>query len=405
MSPLKIRAKELVNAINTMENHSKIFNKKFLEVLPPEKLDEVFKNLTASLGKAIGVRELTTESATAGTLSIEFEKFIGKGTITIDEEEPNLVSGFHISNVETKTETLQGLICDLKKLPGRASLAAFKLEGEELKDLGSHNPDLSLAIGSAFKLYVLAELARRIEKGDAKWEDVIKLEVSSCPSGNNWPIGSPVTLHTLASMMISTSDNTATDQLIKFLGRESVENVMKESGHMSPELNIPFLTTSEFFKIKGDAHRKDFETEFINKTAKERRELLDEELSQIPNDKVDLGKFAKPNHIDSIEWFASCYDLGRIMNWLKQCSDEGDYLRGVLSINKGLPAELAKQWNYVGFKGGSESGVINLTYLLESKNGEWFVVTGSWNDTKANVDTLQFVGILNKAIELIDKKH
>ena len=55
-------------------------------------------------------------------------------------------------------------------------------------------------------------------------------------------LGAPITIHTLASLMISESDNTATDALIDLVTRNSVETI-------SPR-NRPFMTTREFFQLK-----------------------------------------------------------------------------------------------------------------------------------------------------------
>src|SRR5205085_7243909 len=96
--------------------------------------------------------------------------------------------------------------------------------GEALYSL---NPDTALAVGSAFKLGVLKALKDQIDAGTRKWSDVVELQASdiSLPSGTLqiWPVGSPFTLHTLAGLMISISDNTAADMLLKLVGRDKVE--------------------------------------------------------------------------------------------------------------------------------------------------------------------------------------
>ena len=53
-------------------------------------------------------------------------------------------------------------------------------------------------------------------------------------------------------------------------------------------------------------------------------------------------------------------------------------MRGVLAVNPGIPsAQKGRRW--VGFKGGSEPGVINLSFLLENEaiNGVNLVVDGA----------------------------
>ncbi|MCX6141540.1 MAG: hypothetical protein NTX15_12095 [Candidatus Kapabacteria bacterium] len=60
-----------------------------------------------------------------------------------------------------------------------------------------------------------------------------------------------------------------------------------------------------------------------------------------------------------------------------------------------------KVWSYVGYKGGSETGVINMTYLLRHKNGDWYGLSVSWNRSDAAVDNISFAGIVERAIQLI----
>ena len=98
-------------------------------------------------------------------------------------------------------------------------------------------------MGSAFKLAVLSTLQDQIQAGTHAWNDVVTLkpEWKSLPSGilQGWPDDAPLTLQTLATLMISQSDNTATDALIAVVGREAVE--------AKTEHNRPFLTTREAF--------------------------------------------------------------------------------------------------------------------------------------------------------------
>ncbi|WP_373047449.1 serine hydrolase [Vulgatibacter sp.] len=77
---------------------------------------------------------------------------------------------------------------------------------------------------------VVAELVRATEAGERRWDEVVRLapEAYSLPSVllQDWPAGAPVTLQTLATLMISRSDNTATDQLVHLLGRERIEAML-----------------------------------------------------------------------------------------------------------------------------------------------------------------------------------
>ena len=48
--------------------------------------------------------------------------------------------------------------------------------------------------------------------------------------------------------------------------------------------------------------------------------------------------------------------------------------------------------------------MISTTYLLQSKKGEWFVVSGSWNDENAPVKSEAFALLMQKAVKTLQEK-
>src|SRR5207248_3224858 len=196
-----------------------------------------------------------------------------------------------------------------------------------------------LAIGSAFKLYILGELMREVNAHQRKLGDVVALDetVLSLPSGTlqTWPRGSPVTLHTLAAFMISISDNTAADHLLKILGRERVEGMLAETKHAKPELDAPFLSTLEMFKLKGEPTHKAADL-YLTLDVNGRRKFLNEQIAGVKREDAKPYPDGKPAYIDRIEWFASAGDLCRAMNWLRRNTELGmpaAALCDVLAIN------------------------------------------------------------------------
>ncbi|MFN0206478.1 MAG: serine hydrolase, partial [Planctomycetota bacterium] len=216
---------------------------------------------------------------------------------------------------------------------------------------------------------------------------------------------SPVTLHTLATLMISQSDNTATDHLLFLLGRERVEEMVTKMGNQHAERNVPFLSTLELFKLKG-AQQKDLRKRYISGDAAARRAILTKEVAAIDKKDVDLSGFTvKPVAIESLEWYASPADLARMMRWLLDHTKTPETAlgRGVLSVNLGLDVHRDK-FGFVGFKGGSETGVINLTHVFETKSGDRYVTAATWNNPKAPVDDAAFVAIVQGVIEILMKR-
>jgi hypothetical protein len=120
---------------------------------------------------------------------------------------------------------------------------------------------------------------------------------------------------------------------------------------------------------------------------------------------VDTTSFTTktPKLIDTLEWFESPNDLVRVMDWLRRNTEgpAGIEARRILSINPGIGPDARGKWQWVGYKGGSEPGVMNMTLLLQARNGDWYVVTGSWNDGQKEVDQVRFASLIGKAAELI----
>ncbi len=131
----------------------------------------------------------------------------------------------------------------------------------------------------------------------------------------------------------------------------------------------------------------------------ERRAMLPS-LAATPPDQIDPAKLTgAPNGIDTIEWFASAEDLVRTMDWLRR--NGGSQALEILAINPGIGGGIAGQYDYLGYKGGSEIGVINMTFLVRTKAGAWHAVSGSWNNSKAPLDEQKFVALMTRAVSLI----
>jgi hypothetical protein len=229
---------------------------------------------------------------------------------------------------------------------------------------------------------------------------MVTLDGASLPGGtySQMPAGTKVSLLELAQKMISISDNSATDILLTTLGRAKVEAMTTQVGWHDAARNRPFLTTLETFKIKGIAR---FRQAWPTLDEKGRRALL-KQVDAAPPSEIEstLYKDGKPVLIEQAEWFASPADMIRTMDWLYKHSESGAgaEARAILSINPGVPRGAGNaQWSFIGYKGGSEPGVITMTFLLQGKDG-WYAMCGGWNDPANKVDDNLFVGLMGGAI-------
>ncbi len=381
---LEIRADEVAALVNGKAEPAAIFTARFRAAVSDAQLRTLIAGLVAQFGPALGA-SVDPRDGTRGSLEIRLERGIAKGSIGIAPAEDNRVSELLISSAEPLAvagDTPQAIAAELAALPGTVNVWFGPLGGGT--PLLARDPERPLAIGSAFKLYVLAALAEDVKAGRRKWSDVVPLGVESYPSGQlqDWPQGAPVTLHSLASLMIAISDNTATDQLIATLGKDRILAAVRDSGHADPTRNTPFLTTRELFVLKAggepriagwresDAERR---TAILAGLADESRTL----------DEVNAAFAQGPRALD-IEWFASPADLARLFAFMRRTGDTQAF--DILAINAQASAAMKAQWRYAGFKGGSEPGVINLTWLLTDEAGRDWMMSLGWNDEASVVD-------------------
>lgn len=386
----------------TATDPGELFAPSFLAAVPAERVRALSQQLLQQLGP------VTTTSVTerTGELAGKWRFHHARGfatpvTISIEPAAPHRIVGLFLATPSRLAASFDELAAELRALPGQVSWLVARLDERRIVPLAQHEPDRVLAIGSAFKLWILAELVRQVEAGERRWEDVVRLDPArrSRPSGTlqTWPAGTPVTVQTLATLMISQSDNTATDELLHFLGREPVEAAVRATGHATPERNVPFLSTREMFALKAPANRG-LKERFLAGDAPARRAVLAEVGRQA---EVPVPDLATPNAIDRLEWFASANDLARALLWLRDHTTGARTApaRELLSVNPGLGLDRTR-WPYIGFKGGSETGVVNLTWLLRDSRGRWVVCIASWNDPTKDVELSRFASLVQRSIEL-----
>jgi hypothetical protein len=73
----------------------------------------------------------------------------------------------------------------------------------------------------------------------------------------------------------------------------------------------------------------------------------------------------------------------------------------ILAVNPGVAPADAKRWRYVGYKGGSEPGVMAMNFLAQARDGDWYAVSASWNNPAARVDEAAFSGLLTRLLNLL----
>lgn len=401
-----------------------LFAPNFLQAVPAAQLDALFKEVFTQYGRCVEATPAPADAGpgmfgppgpTSGRYALRFERGdLGVADLAVEEMGGHRIAGLWLGPVRPANDSLETVVAEMKALPGACSFRLARLpaqpDGKPVV-LAELDPERSLAIGSAFKLYVLAELCRAVAAGERHWEDVTRLEEGdrSLPSGQlqDWPAGSPVTLHTLAGLMISRSDNTATDALLHRLGRERVEAAVKASGHAHPQANAPFLSTLEASRLKYDPAGPGRRERYAKAVAADRRAMLAEPAFTGLDRAKLLPGTERPVAIDAVEWFASAADLCRVMDHLRRLTEAPAAApgRAILAINPGLPGAMGT-WAYAGFKGGSEPGVIQLTFLLRAgkADGGWLALSAGWNNPQAAVDEGRFTNLVGRALRVASER-
>ncbi|WP_417308813.1 serine hydrolase [Devosia sp.] len=329
---------------------SELFASSFLAEVPPEQISRLADELKATIGPVVSVTQRSANTYLIRTATHEVPV-----DMVLDDE--GRIIGLLLQPAMTVAADHTVILDQLRQAAPQVSFLVTR-DGETLY---AEDPDAAMAVGSAFKLGVLKVLNDEIAAGKRNWNDVIALTDAdrSLPSGivQNWPAGSPITLHSLAALMISLSDNTATDTLMRVVGRDAVAAALGTA-------NV--LTTREFFVLKADDAL--------------RRRYLAADAGSMPSVLADIaaaplpteGQVGQP-HQQGVEFYVPVQRLCALIDALADLD--------VMQINPGV-ADRAT-WQRVAFKGGSETGVMNLTTATLGHDGHRYCVSATFNGPAA----------------------
>jgi len=318
-----------------------LFSSQFLGQVSITQIQKIVDDLKASLGT------LKSINVSNGSGTIDFEK--GELPVSISLDQQGQISTLWFSaphfKIVSLDETVKGLH---ENAVGKTSLLVVV----DNKPVIVENDKTPMAVGSTFKLLVLKAYEDAIKKGELKRETIVSLKEKnrSLPTGvlQNLPAGTPVNLELLAQLMIQISDNTATDSLIEVLKKPRIEA-------LSPR-NSPMLTTRELFQLI-DSSNEQLRNKFKTGTKSARLEVLSE-LDKLPLPSVSsIGKSAT---WQDAEWYMSANEICPLLESVQDAP----------ALNSSLnPLFKNLNWQKIGFKGGSEYGVINFSVIGNTQKG------------------------------------
>jgi beta-lactamase class A len=374
-SPLPDLARTRVDAMLRSGNvNPSAFSVTFLSQVTAAQVEAVLAQLGVVLGKYQSI------DGSAGHYSAHFEK--GTDDVLVHLDAGNKIDGLFFRPPKLLAATLDDSLRNLRASNGRLSYVIVEGSTER----AALDPAAPLAVGSTFKLAVLAALRDEIAAGRRNWSDVVTLDPrwKSLPSGvmHTWPDGTPVTLATYAAEMISISDNTAADALASIVGTAAL--VPYEMG------NTPFLTTREAFILKSTPHGAQGAAYLAAATLPQRAAILAAvDKAALP----EAGELvAKP--MLGIEWHYSVRALCALMAKVADLP--------LMSINPG--AADTSSFERVAYKGGSDAGTINLTTQVTTLRGTHVCFSATLNDSANPLDDNAFTTAYGGVLSVLAKQ-
>lgn len=301
-----------------------------------------------------------------GTIGAPFE-------VLMDVGSDSLIEGLLFRPVVDRTAatSLEEIEQRLSDLPFTVrALVTIQSVGGEVDTAIALDPQETAPLASVFKLYVLRAVAQAVEQGSLSWEDTVTVTdtARSLPSGSlqDAAEGTEVSVKEAARVMISESDNTATDLLIGKVGRDAVEATVVEVGHHDPSLLRPFLSTKNIFEI-GWGNDPALAEQWYAADEDGRRAIV-EELDGKPVTATVSSVTDQAVWMKDLDWFASAQDIAGIHEVLAGIQDP--VVGEALSENPGIGMNFDREvWPRIYFKGGSSSGVLTGSWRAERSDG------------------------------------
>ncbi|MGW3348089.1 serine hydrolase [Nonomuraea rubra] len=349
------------------------FTADFLKSVPPAQINQTLAGLKGmKLERVLSSRNASLVAQAA----VGAESF----NVSISVDAAGLIARLLFSAPDPRTWA--EVDTRLRQLSPRPAFLAAELTAD-----GTCRPAHAVAagerrpLGSMIKLYVLGAVAERVRSGALRWDTELTItpELKSMPSGQlqDRPDGSKVTVLEAARLMISISDNTATDLLIHKVGRKAVERTMRAWG-VRDERNVPLMTTRDLFVLKGAGYPRHAKR-YLSLNDARQRAYLEKVVAKVPLSEIQA--WPRPRELDTLEWFASPNELCRAYAGLVKLGDRR--VGEVLSINDaGIGLDPA-QWPTRWYKGGSEPGLSAVSFLARTARGKAYFVTTTASDPGA----------------------
>lgn len=390
---LRLRARQLAGQI-TADPQPQVLRQlcgdRLLDHLSLKQLTEQLRLLWRQNGQVAWLEPLQATARNVGAIdAITVRQRRIRLHLTLELEEEGRIADFSGQGESFETD-FASVLRSLKGLRGEVGLCCWELNADGPREVLSHQPERAFSVASLYKLYILGALVRA-----ARWEELLRLSEAtrSFPTGllHHWPEGCSLSAHSLATLMISLSDNTAAEVLLQHLGKTAVEEMVGEMGHSNPGLLRPLLSSLDHLRLKSEPSSQRC-ANYLAQDDQGRRAFL-AELAQMP--RQNIGIPSAPAELE-VGWWAAPADLCRALAWLSGSSQAKE----ILQVNPGVPVHRGR-WNSFAFKGGSEPGVLAAGWLLEHWDGRIYTLAAAWNNDREVVQESRFFALMENLLWLL----
>lgn len=306
----------------------------------------------------------------------------------VEEAEPRRIETLSIQPAErfrfgNPPDSLDEVVRALLDLGDAGFLAAEVSEGTCVPRL-ERSADVQAPVGAVFRLYVLGALAHAVLEGTIAWDEAVPTSAG------------PEPVDELAWRMMVQADAVAADDLIEFLGRETVETSQALLGHADP--NRPFLTTREFLLLRLEAG-SELQRRYAEGDEGIRRQIL-AGLAGVPRPTQESP--GGRELVRTIGWSASPGDLCRLLVEMHRLAGEpGLEPLGALLRGDPIIPDPGDRFADEVFAIGIEPGFLGFAWMVEERDGGSFVIAGSLFNDRFVLPTDRAIALFGSTRDLL----
>jgi len=378
------RANEVAEMVSEghAQNAEHLFAPAFLGRLPHGGLGEVLSGLRSQLGRCAGIKRIESIGRSVVRYRMQCER---GGSVdfdlVIEPSPPHRIETWLIRQVtpvepslKRGARALESVEKALSLLGAEAGMLLVELRGGDVVSHLHHQLDRPFLIGSLAKLCTFSMLLDVLDRRQLQWHDVAYIEETdrSLPTGSlaYWPKAAPLTVHTLATLLILDSDNTANDMLLRVL-RDM------PSSRQPDGICQAAMSTRQYFGLRA---APELSAQYAAATSpSEQRQIL-QRLPPIELEELAARFAASANRAPVTGWVATPGQMVVVLKRLHAQLREASAApaREIFNASRKNDPLLAS-FPFVAAKGGTDRGLMSHGLIVETGPDATWLCVLVWN--------------------------